>query len=175
MAIWQSRPELNDIPPEKEEALKVNKYNRLYWMRLNECGPVPEISIVGENNFAFYKGKKADLVYLDIKNRDHGQSLDDAALIWDYLFSGIRRKEDGSIVDTGSVKERKGDSFAAAFAAGKELALADGKAVKMSGRAVRWEKLKYHGLEGGQKVRGTYICVPLSVLAQIFKDRKSVV
>ena len=169
LAIWQSRPELNDIPPEKEEALKVKKYNRLYWMRLNECGPVPEISIVGENNFAFYKGKKADLVYLDIKNRDHGQSLDDAALIWDYLFSGIRRKEDGSIVDTGSVKERKGDSFAAAFAAGKELALADGKVVKMSGRAVRWEKLKYHGLEGGQKVRGTYICVPLSVLAQIFK------
>jgi hypothetical protein len=34
LAVWQSRPELNDIPPEKEEALKVNKYNRLYWMRL---------------------------------------------------------------------------------------------------------------------------------------------
>ena len=77
LAVWQSRPELNDIPPEKGEALKVNKYNRLYWMRLNECGTLPEICIRGENNFAFYKGRKADLVYLDIKNRDHGQSFDE--------------------------------------------------------------------------------------------------
>ena len=80
------------FPPEKEEALKVNKDNRLYWMRLNECGTLPEICIRGENNFAFYKGRKADLVYLDIKNRDHGQSFDDAALIWDYFFSGLRRE-----------------------------------------------------------------------------------
>ena len=106
LAVWQSRPELNDIPPEKGEALKVNKYNRLYWMRLNECGTLPEICIRGENNFAFYKGRKADLVYLDIKNRDHGQSFDDAALIWDYFFSGLRRESDGTIRNIGSVKER---------------------------------------------------------------------
>ncbi len=65
--IWQSRPELNDIPPNKVEALTVNKYNRYYWMRLNDCNPVPEISIIGEDNFAFYKGSKADVTYLDIK------------------------------------------------------------------------------------------------------------
>ena len=47
LAVWQSCPELNDIPPEKGEALKVNKYNRLYWMRLNECGTLPEICIRG--------------------------------------------------------------------------------------------------------------------------------
>ncbi len=169
LAVWQSRPELNDIPPEKEEALKVNKYNRLYWMRLNECGAVPEISIRGENNFAFYKGKKADLVYLDIKNRDHGQSLDDGALIWDYLFSGVRRKKDGSIVNTGSVRERKGDAFAMAFAAEKRLAWQNNSTVEMPGKAVRWEKLKYHGLDGGQKVRGAYICVPVSTLAGFFE------
>ena len=115
LAVWQSRPELNDIPPEKGEALKVNKYNRLYWMRLNECGTLPEICIRGENNFAFYKGRKADLVYLDIKNRDHGQSFDDAALIWDYFFSGLRRESDGTIRNIGSVKERKGDTFAIAL------------------------------------------------------------
>ena len=85
--IWQSRPELNDIPPDKEEALTVNRYNRYYWMRINECEPIPQISIVGEDNFAFYRGAKADVTYLDIKNRDHGQTLDDASLIWNYHFS----------------------------------------------------------------------------------------
>jgi len=169
LAIWQSRPELNDIPPEKEEALKVNKYNKIYWMRINECNPIPEISIKGENNLAFYKGKKADLVYLDIKNRDHGQTLNDAALIWDYLFSGIRREANGSIVNIDSVKSRKGDEFAIALTSGKNFAWFNNSVVEMSGEAIKWEKLKYHGLDGGQKVRGTYICVPLSFFAMAFE------
>ena len=76
LPVWQSRPEKNDIPPDKEESLFVNKYNRYYWMKLNACEPLPQISIIGEDNMAFYKGEKADLVYLDIKNRDHGQTLD---------------------------------------------------------------------------------------------------
>ena len=168
LAIWQSRPELNDIPPEKEEALKVNKYNRLYWMRINECAAIPEISIKGENNLAFYKGKKADLVYLDIKNRDHGQSFDDATLIWDYFFSGLRRESDGTIVNIGSVKERKGDAFSIALAADRSLAWVNNKVVKMQGKAIKWDKLKYHGLDGGEKVRGTYTCVPLSFVAKVF-------
>lgn len=92
MAIWQSRPEKNGLPPGKSyDEFYVNKWNRIYWMRINECDPVPQIKIIGEDNFAFYKGRKADLVYLDIKNRDHGQTLDEAFLYWDYLFSGIRR------------------------------------------------------------------------------------
>ena len=47
----------------KEESLFVNKYNRYYWMKLNACEPLPQISIIGEDNMAFYKGEKADLVY----------------------------------------------------------------------------------------------------------------
>ncbi len=168
LAIWQSRPELNDIPPEKEEALKVNKYNRLYWMRINACDPIPEISIKGEDNMAFYKGKKADVVYLDIKNRDHGQSFNDAALVWDYLFSGVRREPDGSILNIGSVKNRKGDEFSIALTPGKKNAWFNNTIVEMSGKAMKWEKLKYHGLDGSQKVRGTYTCVPLSFLAKAF-------
>ncbi|HKM04175.1 MAG TPA: hypothetical protein VJZ04_06220 [Lachnospiraceae bacterium] len=169
LAIWQSRPELNDIPPEKEESQKVNKYNRLYWMKINESNPIPEISIKGEDNLAFYKGKKADLVYLDIKNRDHGQTLNDAALVWDYLFSGVRREVNGNIVNTGSVKNRKGDEFAIALTSGKKFAWLNNSIVEMSGEAIKWEKLKYHGLDGGQKIRGTYICVPLSFLANAFE------
>jgi hypothetical protein len=166
--IWQSRPELNDIPPDKGEELNVNKYNRYYWMRLNGCVPVPEISIIGEDNFAFYKGSKADLTYLDIKNRDHGQTLDDAALIWNYMFSGVRRKADGSIVHTDSNIPRQGDRFAIAVAKDSDNAWLNNTVVPMRTKAVAWQKLKYHGLNGGQQVRGEYLCVPLSFLSEAF-------
>ncbi len=166
--IWQSRPELNDIPPDKPEALNVNKYNRYYWMRINGCGPIPEISIVGEDNFAFYKGSQADVTYLDIKNRDHGQTFDDAALIWNYMFSGVRRKADGTIVHTESNTPRKGDAFAIAAAKNCGNAWFNNKVTSMRTKAVSWQKLKYHGLNGGQKVRGEYLCVPLSFLSEAF-------
>ena len=29
-----------------------------------------------------------------------------------------------------------------------------------------WNKLKYHGLQGAKKIRGSYLCVPLSFLAE---------
>ena len=47
LAIWQSRPELNDIPPGRELEKRVHKYNRLYWMRLNECGLIPQLTVQG--------------------------------------------------------------------------------------------------------------------------------
>lgn len=163
--IFQSRPELNDIPPDAPEALNVNRYNRYYWMRVNGCGPVPRISIVGEDNFAFYRGKKADVTYLDIKNRDHGQTFDDAALVWNYMFSGTRREADGTIVHTESNIPRAGDAFSIAVAKDSAFAWLDNRVVPMKAKAVLWQKLKYHGLNGGQAVRGEYLCVPLSFLS----------
>ncbi|MEX1377243.1 MAG: hypothetical protein AB1Z23_07180 [Eubacteriales bacterium] len=169
LAIWQSRPELNGLPPGKWfDEYRVNTYNRLYWMRLNGCEFVPQISIKGEYNYAFYKGKKADLVYLDIKNRDHGQTLDDAALVWDYFFSGVKRHEDGTITCTETIEERKGDEFSISVADGCKKAWLNNSIVEMSSPAIKWQKLKYHGLDGGQKVRGEYLCVPLSFIADIF-------
>ena len=167
-AIWQSRPENNDIPDDVREQKNVNRKNRLYWMRINECSPIPEISIVGENNLAFYKGKKADLVYLDIKNRDHGQTLDDASLIWDYLFSGVRREPDGIIAYTEPACPRTGDRAAFAVIPGNRNAWAGNRVHGMKAAPVLWKKLKYHGLNGGTKVRGEYTCVPLSFLAEVF-------
>ena len=169
LAVWHSRPELNGTPPGKNYSeFTTNKYNRFYWMKLNECGPVPEISIVGENNFAFYRGKKADLVYLDIKNRDHGQTLDEAFLYWDYLFSGTRREADGSITHTETILPRKGDAFALALSPDLDKAWFSNRVCQMRTKAVRWQKLKYHGLNGGEKVRGEYLCVPLSFLCEVF-------
>lgn len=167
-AIWQSRPELNDVPDNREEQKSVNRKNRLYWMRLNECAPLPQIKIEGEDNFAFYTGKKADLVYLDIKNRDHGQSLDDAALVWDYLFSGIRREKDGSIVCSDPVCPRIGDEHAFSIIPGLKQAWFGNSVRHLTTAPVLWQKLKYHGLNGGTKVRGEYVCAPLSFLAEVF-------
>ncbi len=172
LAIWQSRPELNGMPPGKWfNEHDFNTYNRLYWMRINGCDPIPQISIKGEYNFAFYKGEKADLVYMEIKNRDHGQTLDDAALVWDYFFSGVRRQEDGTIAYTKTAEERTGDSFAIAFADGCDKVWLNNAVTEMTSPALRWQKLKYHGLDGGQKVRGEYLCVPLSFLAKVFEAK----
>jgi hypothetical protein len=137
-------------------------------MRINECELVPQIAVQGENNFAFYKGKKADVVYLDIKNRDHGQTFDDAALVWDYLFSGLRREPDGTIVCTEPAKARKGDAFAFAVTTGSAKVWFQNSIKVMSGETINWRKMKYHGLEGGQKIRGEYHMVPLSFLANAF-------
>ena len=169
LAVWHSRPEKNGTPPGKHYSeFTVNKYNRFYWMTLNESDPVPQISIIGEDNFAFYKGKKADLVYLDIKNRDHGQTLDEAFLYWDYFFSGTRREKDGSIVHTGTILPRTGDKFGLAFTEGCATAWFENSVKKLSTPVVRWQKLKYHGLNGGVKVRGEYLCAPLSFLCDVF-------
>lgn len=163
--IWQSRPEHNAFDGDMEKEEFNFKMNRYYWLKINECDTIPEISIVGEDNFAFYKGKKADLVYLDIKNRDHGQKLDEAFLYWDYFFSGLKRSPDGSVTQTDSNIPRKGDAFSVALAVGESYALLNGKITALSTAPVRWQKLKYHGLNGGQVVRGDYLMAPVSLLA----------
>lgn len=169
LAIWQSRPEVNGLPPGKDYSeYEVNKMNRIYWMKINECDPIPQIRIEGEDNFAFYTGKKADLVYVDIKNRDHGQTLDEAFLYWDFLFSGTRRNPDGTITHEKSICPRQGDAFAIAAAPGFDKVWFKNRAVPLRTKALQWEKLKYHGLNGGQKVRGSYLCLPLSFLAEAF-------
>ena len=137
-------------------------------MKVNECDPIPQIRIEGEDNFAFYKGKKADLVYLDIKNRDHGQTLDEAFLYWDYLFSGVHKEADGTVVCGETRRPRTGDSFALAFAADRHCCWFKNVVRPLPAAPVQWQKLKYHGLGGGQLVRGDYLCVPLRFLAEAF-------
>ena len=168
LPVWQARPETNGNPPGRPygEPL-LNRFNRFYWMALNECNPIPQIRIEGENNYAFYTGIKGDVVYHDIKNRDHGQTLDEAFLYWGYLFSGLRRNPDGSITNGASNLPRTGDVFAVAVTGGTDKAWFGNQIVSMSAKAVAWQKLKYHGLNGGTKVRGEYVCVPLSFLAQL--------
>jgi len=137
-----------------------------YWKEINGCDSLPEIKIKGEDNYAFFKGEKADFVYHEVKNRDHGQTLDDAEQVWDFVFSGVRREPDGSISYTEPVTPRKGDEFAISLAEGHKKAWLNGKVVDLSGEPFIYKKLKYHGANGGEIVRGEYLCAPISFIAK---------
>ena len=105
---WISHPEKNgmDGPMGDEEAAQ--RTGRTYWAKVNGVHGRPQIRIVGEDNFAFYAGDKADMVYLDIKNRDHGQALDEAFYYWNYMFSGVHREPDGPLVKDNGLGARGG-------------------------------------------------------------------
>ncbi len=48
-------------------------------MRLNECGTLPKFVYGVKTILHFIRVEKQTLYIFDIKNRDHGQSFDDAA------------------------------------------------------------------------------------------------
>ncbi|MEX1377246.1 MAG: hypothetical protein AB1Z23_07195 [Eubacteriales bacterium] len=169
VAAWQSRMELDAPPPGSDDDIQdVVAANREYWLIINECDSLPEIKIVGESNFAFYKGKKADYAFRDVKNRDHGQPFDDAEVAWDYLFSGVRRNDKGEIEHFETVEKREGDAFNIAVSIGSEKVWINNAVKQMKGKAFNWQKLKYHGLNGDQIVRGEYAMVPISFLTEVF-------
>ena len=167
--IWQTRME-NDInaPGETCPLEYTFKKNREYWNQLNDCTEPPKISIDGVNNFAFYTGKKGNLVYREVVNRDHGQTLDDAEMAWDFVFSGVRRQEDGSLLHTKTICSREGDKGALAIVPGKDKVLFDNKTVDIGSEAFIWNKIKYHGLDGDFIVRDSYVMIPARVLATLF-------
>ncbi|OMF92544.1 hypothetical protein [Paenibacillus sp. FSL R7-0337] len=170
VTIWQSRAEIDIAPMGSEYTIEeVVVKNREYWLRINECNELPRIKIIGENNLAFYTGSKADYVFRDVKNRDHGQTFDDAELVWDYLFSGAKRQEDGTALYAEPVIERTGDQVSLAVAPDCEYAWVNGSKIKMPGKSVMWNKLKYHGLDGNAEVRGSYCMIPASFVAGCYE------
>ncbi|UCN13692.1 stalk domain-containing protein [Cellulomonas iranensis] len=172
LAIWQTRLERDAVPPHYGASPReVLRLNREYWLRVNGVTTPPQVSVVGEDNLAFYTGAHADVVFRDVHNRDHGQTFDDAELVWSHLFSGVRREPDGTITRTTPQLPRTGDAFGVAVAAGRGHAWLHGRTVPLSTPAFVHEKLKYHGLEGDAQVRGRYVYVPLSFVADVHGAR----
>ncbi|MBQ8072594.1 MAG: hypothetical protein IJ231_02410 [Clostridia bacterium] len=167
VAAWQTRMELDGPPPFSDEDYEeAVVHNRRYWLTVNECTELPRIRVEGEKNLAYYHGKKADYVFCDVKNRDHGQTLDDAEWVWDNLFSAARRMPDGSIRMEPQKDGFQPNAFSAALAEGQAAAWLNGEVIALAGRVFTWKKLKYHGLNGGEIVRGTYLMAPVSFLAR---------
>lgn len=171
LPMWISHPEKNSMDGPGVNELTVHRMGRKYWSEVNGISCAPRIRITGEDNFAFYSGEKADMVYLDIKNRDHGQALDEAFYYWNYLFSGVRREADGSIYREKTNWDTSGDTFSLAFVSQSHNAWVNNRVVPMPAASTLWQKLKYHGLNGDQLVRGQYLCVSLRFLAEVFEAR----
>lgn len=167
--IWQTRMEHDQSPPGSDDPVEeVVAKNREYWLRINECNKLPVIRTDGESAFAFYKGEKADFGFREVKNRDHGQTFDEAELCWDYFFSGCKRTKEGRLEYIPPVSERVGDNLNFAVGADCEYAWVNNDKKKMPGVSLSWQKLKYHGLNGDAIVRGNYTMVPVSFLAESF-------
>jgi hypothetical protein len=103
-----------------------------------------------------------------VHGRDHGQTFDDAEMVWDYLFSGVRRAADGAIVRGRPALEPAGDSFAIALADGCSLAWVSGERVALPGAVFLWSGRQYHGREGDPLVRTTSLYAPLSFISEVF-------
>ncbi len=167
VAVWQARMELDGPPPFSDEnAEDAVAENRRYWLTVNECETVPEIRLEGEKNLAYYHSRKADYIFCDVKNRDHGQTLDDAEWVWDNLFARARRMPDGSVAMDPAEEGFKPNVFSAALAENTDRAYLKGKVLPLGGAVFTWKKLKYHGLNGAEIVRGSYLMAPAAFLAR---------
>ena len=135
--MYQSRGELDAIViasnPKRQNTTRqdINAANREFWLRVNECDPLPRLAIIGVNNFAFYSGKKANVVYRDVKHRGHGQTLDDAHWAWETLFKHTRRNPDGSITCADSDFTAYGDVGAVAIVDGGSFAYVNNQRVRL--------------------------------------------
>ena len=68
-----------------------------------------------DNNYIYFQGNEADVIYRDVKARGHGQTFDDADFVWRKFFSRLKRVN-GKIIRDKSVKEIRGDDKAVVFA-----------------------------------------------------------
>jgi poly(3-hydroxybutyrate) depolymerase len=130
VAVWQSRGTFDTIAVEPGyQRSDINKANRKFWMELNGCDKLPQLKLAYNENWVFYPGEKAPLVYKDYSNHGHNQSCDDAENAWDNLFSRVRRAENGEIILTEELPE--GDKNAVVLLNGSCNAYVDNKLVRL--------------------------------------------
>lgn len=164
--IWLTLPENNSMATDRAGEVQRLLDTLYYWCTVNKAISIPEINVVDKDNFAFFFGEKGDVTFLDVKNRDHGQALDEACICWDYMFSGSERQSSGKLVHVSTKAGRKGDPMAAAFTENSDYCLWHNQRIKLPVAPLKWMLNKYHGLNGGNIVRGEYLMVPLSFLAR---------
>lgn len=158
--VFQTHMELDDqIPGGELSAEEMVDANREYWCKVNKCDRVPRISIYQENNTAYFKGEK-DYIFREVKNRDHGQTMDEAEMVWSGLF-----EKDGSFS-----RMEEGDRISAGFSEGCTKAYLGGKTVGLAGVPFKWKKYRFHGTEGRGCVRGTYFMIAVKDICSLFAD-----
>ena len=127
-AVWQSGGAFDSLVIEPgHNRSDINIANRRFWMTLNRCAELPRLRLAYNENWVYYPGEKAPLVYRDYSNHGHNQSSDDAECAWDSLFSRVRRDGNGSIILLEELPE--GDRSAVVLLEGSSSAYVDNKKV----------------------------------------------
>ena len=95
MPVYQYRGEFDRLMfkagPSCRTRYDLNRANLLFWQKRNGSTGIPEIFLEGEDNIAIYRDGEADIVYHDVYQYGHGQTLDSAEFIWNRFFSGLIR------------------------------------------------------------------------------------
>jgi poly(3-hydroxybutyrate) depolymerase len=131
VAVWQSRGTFDTLVTEPGHLrTDINTANRRFWMELNGCTEFPRLKLAFNENWVYYTGEKAPLVYKDNSNSGHNQSVDDAECAWDSLFSRVRRDENGKITILEDIPE--GDRNAVVLLSGSSFAYVDNKKIQMT-------------------------------------------
>ncbi len=63
------------------------------------------------------------------------------------------------------------NSYSVALAENCGKAYLNGKVIPLDGSVFTWNKLKYHGLNGGETVRGTYLMAPAAWFFRMVSGR----
>jgi poly(3-hydroxybutyrate) depolymerase len=178
-AVWQSRGTFDDLQMEPgRNRSDINIANRRFWMELNGCTELPRLKLAYNENWVYYPGKKAPLVYRDYSNHGHNQSSDDAEAAWDSLFSRVRRDADGAIHLLEELPE--GDKNAVVLLDGCRFAYVDNK--KLPVQAPVFIEKDYSmplgprpgtgetepGFKAEPAVMDTYTYIPVSFLETAF-------
>ena len=172
--VYQSRGELDSIVvaqwPGREVTTRqdVNAGNRRYWLEVNGCKILPRIAIRGANNFAFYTGEKANVVFRDVKHRTHGQTLDDAQWAWNTLFKGSRRNPDGTVTCTDTAFTASGDTDGIALADGRAYAYVSNQRVRLEAPAFYEPMMQMDFSVHAYKEYGRELYVPVSAFPALF-------
>lgn len=159
--ICQSHMELDQMNPGSELTIQeVIERNRQYWILVNQCEAIPKISIRNENNIAYYRGK-SDYMFREVKNRDHGQTIDEAEIVWENLFDCYKTYNKGGWA-------QKGDSVSIAFAEGKNTVFVNGEIKKLIEDTFYWSIFSFHGMNGEKIFRGRSLMVSVEDLCNVF-------
>lgn len=103
---WKLTPETVDVYSVR---YGMNDLNREIWLEQNGISETPKLSINGRNNLLKFNGKSAPIINWEIRDMGHREPIEAAQVYWDYLYSGCRRLENGSLELKSPVKNIEGD------------------------------------------------------------------
>ena len=118
-AIYELRYSMNDL-------------NKEIWEAPNGHTPLPVLTVKGKDNFLFYKGEKADLVYWEVRDMGHREPPDEAQTFWERMYSGWIN-ENGKHINTGVDCPLTGDDNAYVLSLGSGIIYKKDRIVSMGG------------------------------------------